>query len=64
VIWLHFHVATTNSRALSSVDGKSAGRRQSFLPQTVLERLSALALSAIMLDFECSAIDTGLRVMG
>jgi len=53
-----FHVATTNSRALSSADGKSAGQRQSFLPKTVLERLSALALSAIMPDFERSAIDS------
>jgi len=44
--------------AFSSADGKSAGQRQVFSPQVVLERLSAHALGAVMLDFERSAIDT------
>jgi len=54
----------TISRALSSADDKSVAQLQRLLRQMVLERLSALELRTITLDFDGSVIGTGRLAEG
>jgi hypothetical protein len=54
----------TISRSLSDMDAQSVGRLQQLLRELVLERLDALALPRVTLDFDGSVIGTGRYAEG
>ncbi len=54
----------TISRSLSSMDSQSVNKYQSMIGELVLNRLKALSLSRVTLDFDGSVIGTGRYAEG